>query len=349
MDININQKVNQLLKEYNVDLAYITKFGSILYGTSGPNSDQDIKGLYWPHIDDLILQKRLNSISFTTGKNFSRNTKDDIDISLWSVQYWLELLFKGDTNAIDLLFSMYTLNDNVRLTSINKCQELLGRFWDEPIKLLDIKHTTSYINYAYQQARKYGLKGGRMNILREIKLFFESKLNEDTKYNKVGMYFDELLKLFEGEYCFEKESNNERCLWILSKGLPASVRLYEACNRFKLEYSKYGSRVEEARQNKNIDTKACSHAVRACLQFIELCETGFLQYPLKDANIIKHIKYDKCDWLTEIEPLISSLLDQCKEKAQLVEDNPNILDYHKELIMNYYNKLFKDDSLEILL
>lgn len=74
-----------------------------------------------------------------------------------------------------------------------------------------------------------------------------------------------------------------------------------------------------------------------------------MQYPLKDANIIKHIKYDKCDWLTEIEPLISSLHDQCKEKAQLVEDNPNTLDYHKELIMNYYNKLFKDDSLEILL
>ena len=102
--MNINQKIIELCNEHNVDLAYITKFGSILYGTYSDSSDQDIKGLYWPRIDDLILQKRVNSISFTTGNNYERNTKDDIDISLWSVQYWLELLYKGDTNAIDLFF-----------------------------------------------------------------------------------------------------------------------------------------------------------------------------------------------------------------------------------------------------
>lgn len=156
--MNINQKIIELCNEHNVDLAYITKFGSILYGTYSDSSDQDIKGLYWPRIDDLILQKRVNSISFTTGNNYERNTKDDIDISLWSVQYWLELLYKGDTNAIDLLFSMYTLDDNVRLTSIDDIKELLYKYYNDPIKLLDLKHTTSYINYAYQQARKYGLK-----------------------------------------------------------------------------------------------------------------------------------------------------------------------------------------------
>lgn len=72
-------------KDPGAKVAYLTKFGSILYGTNTPESDTDYKGLYWPSIDSLIMNKIDRSVSFTTGDSHSRNNKDDTDAQLCTI------------------------------------------------------------------------------------------------------------------------------------------------------------------------------------------------------------------------------------------------------------------------
>ena len=85
--------------------------GSKLYGTNNENSDTDIKGVFLPDLNDLILGKAPKHYTFSSGSKYDRNDKDDVDETYYSLQYFLELAAKGDTNAIDLLFA-YT-NKNV--------------------------------------------------------------------------------------------------------------------------------------------------------------------------------------------------------------------------------------------
>ena len=337
----IELKVNNLLAQNNYKLAYITKFGAHLYGTNTENSDIDIRGLYWPDIKDLILEKKLNSISYTTGSNNTKNSSDDFDIQMWSVNYWLTLVNKGDTNAIDLLFSMYSPS---KLVTDDKVKELLIEFYDNPVQLIDLKNTTGYIQYAYLQAKKYGLRGSRIDILKKVKQFFQSKvITESDKQNRIIQYFDELLeKYFESSYLFEKlNSNNDRCVYILGKGYHGSIKLEEAINRLDVEYNKYGERAILAEENKGVDWKAVSHALRACYQMLELIDTGFLVYPLKFAPQILEVKLGKKDWLTEVEPLLAQLLNEVKSKIENVKLNDNVYENSKKVIFNYYNQFLK--------
>lgn len=339
--MEIMKKVEELLDQNNVTLAYLTKFGAHLYGTNTKTSDTDVKGLYWPNINDLILGKNKHSISFKTGDNTSKNNPDDIDIQLWSVGYWLSLVNKGDTNAIDLLFSMYSPS---RLVSDDIVKNLLIEFYNNPIQLIDLKHTKGYVQYAYMQARKYGLRGSRIDILKKVLDFFQSKLNgnKEAQLYRIDQYFDELLSLYsDPSYLFEKKIDNQRCLYIIGKGYCGFIKLYEAINRLQTEYEKYGHRALLAADNEGIDWKAVSHAVRACYQMLELIENGFISYPLKSAPKILDIKLGNKDWLSEVEPLIASLLDEISNKLQSIDSNDNVESNSDKIVLNHYKVYLK--------
>ena len=59
---------------------YLTVFGSHLYGTNTENSDKDYKGIFLPSVKNLILGKKMDSISLTSGNNNSKNSSEDCDI-----------------------------------------------------------------------------------------------------------------------------------------------------------------------------------------------------------------------------------------------------------------------------
>jgi predicted nucleotidyltransferase len=82
------------------------KFGSHLYGTSTPQSDLDVKGVYLPSARDVLLQQIRPMISDSRPKEHGeKNTADDIDREAYSLQRYLELLAQGQTVALDMLFA----------------------------------------------------------------------------------------------------------------------------------------------------------------------------------------------------------------------------------------------------
>ena len=129
--------------------------GSKLYGTDDENSDTDIKGVFVPDIKDLILGKAPKHYQFTTSKQGLRNTKEDIDECYYSIQYFLELLSKGDTNALDLYFA--STNYEKVIIDTPEWAELI----DNKDKLLT-KNMKAYLGYCKSQSMKYSLKGDKL-------------------------------------------------------------------------------------------------------------------------------------------------------------------------------------------
>lgn len=342
MKVEVMKKIHEMFKKDDSKMVYLTKFGSHLYGTSTPSSDSDYKGLFFPSLRDLVLQVKCNSKSYTTGNTDSRNSTEDVDIQFWSVQYWMTLLGKGDTNAIDLLFSMFTKDDSVRRSPKDDITELLGDFVNHPVDLIDLKHNTAYIAYAFMQCKKYGLRGSKVAMLQNCLEFFRSKFTGDNERKRVEIYFDELLSKYKDDsLCFEKETNGERCVWICGKGLTGSTSLEETISRLTYSYKSYGARSIEAANNENVDWKACSHACRACYQIIELAKTGFIQYPLAKAPEIMAVKSGSMDWRSEVEPLIASLIEEAEKALLKVPENPKVKENQESIILRYYAQFLR--------
>ena len=78
-------------------------FGSHLYGTDTPDSDQDFKGIFLPTKEQIFLGKIPKSINENTKKGEGKNTADDVDTEIYSLHYFLKLACEGQTVSLDML------------------------------------------------------------------------------------------------------------------------------------------------------------------------------------------------------------------------------------------------------
>lgn len=303
--------VKILLKE-NEKLLYLTYFGSHLYGTHDENSDVDYKGIFLPSKKDLLLNKSRKSINWKSGNNVEKNSSDDVDVELWSIHYFLELLSKGETNAIDLVYS----------PSNKDCviyqDELVRPVFDNPLSLFDPGEITPLIRYVYSQMKKYGLKGSRLGVIKRIYNYLKQDIinelfDENLLEKKLKVIADDILENFyDGSYCFQKEINGENALVICGKVHLYSIKIAEFYNRIKREYEKYGHRADLAEQNKGIDWKCVMHSYRCAFQMIELLEQGKVTYPLKQKEFLKKVKDAKIDF-KECEKEILNFIEQIEQ------------------------------------
>ena len=154
--MNIEHYISELERKHNITVVYLTKSGSTLYGTNGPDSDVDYKGIFIPNKQDVLLKRDIPYITYTTGNKDSKNTADDIDIHLDSIHTFTRLTAKGETGALDLLFSMFT--DKVvlqRLGFVMAVTDNYTKFFGRNLQ--------AFIGYSVSQLKKYNIKGERYN------------------------------------------------------------------------------------------------------------------------------------------------------------------------------------------
>ena len=75
-------------------------------------------------------------------------------------------------------------------------------------------------------------------------------------------------------------------------------------------YDDYGQRAKQAAENKNIDWKAVSHALRAAIQTKEILVNGAIHYPLRDAPFLLKVKSGRLDYINEVAPALEALMDE---------------------------------------
>lgn len=309
--MNILKVANKVCGENDVELLYLVKFGSHLYGTNTKESDTDYKGLYLPSTQSIILNKDNKSITRNTSTDGDKNTSEDVDFQLWDVRYWLfTLLQKGDTNAIDLLFSI----------SNGECVEYIDsrvvEILNTPLKCFSPSKATAYTGYVIGQAKKYGVKGSRLGVLKRI---YEYLCNTDyTDADRLCDIIEGVEKLFyDSSYCFSKEINNEQALVIYGSVHLENIRVVEFHNRIENQYKKYGERAKQVERNEGIDWKAISHAYRCLFQMEELFETKNIKFPLKNHSKLTDIKLGRYDWKKCEEEIVRGLykVDMLKEEC----------------------------------
>lgn len=286
---------NDLCKASDSTLLYLVYFGSRLYGTSTVNSDTDVKGVFLPALDAVILGKSSRSLRYSTGDDKGRNCAADIDIELWSAGFWTQtLLPAGDTGAQDLLFSVSSPDCVIYRSSI------LDPVFNNPLKFIDLANNRAYAQYSLSQAKKYGIKGSRLGTIRSIWKWLETH----GISGKLAPHIQELVNLGnETSHCFSKEIDGINALVLCGKVHFGGITLAEFKGRVWRDMEKYGARAVAAEKNQGIDFKALSHAMRALDQMEELLLTGSIKYPLAGREKLIKIKNGEIPW-TDLEKMI---------------------------------------------
>ncbi|MDR2056556.1 MAG: nucleotidyltransferase domain-containing protein [Desulfovibrio sp.] len=310
------ERAQTLCRGHGASLLFLTLFGSTLYGTARrESSDLDVRGIFRPSPESLILNSAPKSLHFSTGDRARRNLAGDMDMDLWSVQHWLlRLLPCGDIGALDLLFSpshaACTLYRHPALDAV----------FGNPLRLLDTKGR-AYAEYSLGQAKKYGIKGSRLGALKAVRSWLRAHCPEPRPGERLGDHLDALAaSCADNRFCSLVTARGERALRLCGKLHPGALRLKELIRRLELDMRPYGTWAEEAGDNGDPDFKALSHALRALGQMEELLRTGKIVFPLRDREELLAVREGRYPWRI-IEPRILERLaavDALREQAPFV-------------------------------
>lgn len=297
----------------------LMKHGSHLYGTSGPDSDTDWKGVYMPSERQLFTGKIPKSYSMKPKKTGEgvKNSRDDIDIEIYSLHYFLELASKGETVAIDMLHAppVWPL-----VTSSVWCELHNNR------QMFHTKNLKAFVGYARKQAAKYGIKGGRLNAAKEVIDYFDSCLNEFSLYSGLPMIrlYNVWNNLPEGEHIHKIPTdwpNQPDIYQVCGKQLQSTAKVSYCRDILAKFYEEYGERAKLAARNEGIDWKAVSHALRAAYQVESILTEGDITFPLKPASYLKSVKSGNVPWNQVQEDLETMMarIEKLSEQSDLPE------------------------------
>ena len=319
------------------------KFGSHLYGTNTKDSDTDYKGVFMPSKEQILLGRIPKCYSEKTKVGEGKNTLEDIDTEIYSLHYFLELACQGQTVAIDMLHAPDSM--------ILEKSEIWTKIVAEKKRFIT-KNMQAFLGYAMRQASKYGIKGSRLNAAKSVIMWIKKNIESQHIYYeyRLKMFWDELP---EGEHISKSvDKNGLRVYEVCGKKIQETVTFDYLLDVIVKFYDSYGARAKQAEQNKGIDWKAVSHAIRAGFQLKTLYRIGFITFPLPEAEWLKDVKAGKFDYKTEVAPVLEGIIKQVKELAE-ESDYPESVDRNywdsfivKELEAKMYSQVMEEANGE---
>lgn len=292
------------------------EFGSHLYGTSTSSSDHDYKSVYVPSASDILLQRVKGSLGHKVKRyEGDKNSPEDTDDELYSIQRYLALLSEGQTVTIDMLFAPKPL--------------ISSPLWEEIRANKDsllTKRSAAFVGYCRTQANKYGIKGSRVAAAKEAMEFFKihlERLGSTAKLHEIAA----LLPSLAGEHTHivkleTTPGKSEHFIDCCNRKVSFGNTIKAATEIYSRIYDNYGKRAKLAQTNEGIDWKALSHAVRVANEALELLATAHVTFPLPSAEHILEIKrgllpYD--DVASEIERLLEDV-EKASEVSSLRDE-----------------------------
>ena len=302
-------------------------FGSHLYGTNTENSDTDYKGIFLPTKNEVLLGKIPKHFNSSTGGD-GKNTKDDIDTEIFSLHEFIKHACNGQTIAFDMLHTP----ENMLIETSDIWKKIVKN--KEKFYTKDLK---AFFGYALKQAAKYGIKGSRLTEgERIVNLMMKHNLED-----KMSTIWDEL-PISKYGYHVQSSPNNIKQFMINGKIIQETQYIGYAMSIVDNYIKIYGQRAIDAKENKNIDWKAVSHAIRAALQLKEIYTTSNISYPLKDADFLLEVKNGELDYTTEVAPELEKLM---AEVTKLSEESK----FPKKADRKFWDKFIIDTMKEYVL
>lgn len=275
------------------------KVGSHLYGTDTPESDVDFSGVFIAPKEFYLGLQTVNEVdlSVISKKENGRNDKDAIDRKFYELRKYIKLASENNPNIIEQLF----VNPDNIIFCNSFGEKLLKNRCLFPYQGCYHK----FIGYSFSQKKKMIIKRDNMQDIIKAIEFYE-KL-EDKNHTYVVQYDSELFKdtgqhIRVGDMHLQKNDTIKQAL----------RKLYDRKNKFSGRYDDYVSK-------SGYDTKFASHLIRLLYEGIELLDTGEIQFPLKQSELILDIKNGKFT-IDEIMNMSSDLEDDIRiilEKSNL--------------------------------
>lgn len=302
----MQKKIEEILKsEYpGYKLIYLTVTGSKLFGLDTASSDTDYMGIFIPSKEAFVLKEDIDEICLDTNPE-NKNSKDDLDIKLFSLEKFLNLLtLKGDGGAFDILFSMFS---NKVIYETKESLILKSRYKD-----IICNKAEGFVGFAYKQASKYSVKGDRLQTLEDvIKTITDLDLSKKTKIKEA---YPTLKEKFKDNYlvCFRFIEGEGEYISVLNRMQVENATVSHYLSFLDGLKSTFGSRAQKAKDANGLDYKAFSHAIRATVEAKELITTGFITLPLKEADraFIKDVKIGKYKDIKYLSNLMDERVDE---------------------------------------
>lgn len=312
------------------------QFGSSLYGTRTPQSDEDFKSVFVPSARAILLQRVKPVHSHQRPKAVNeRNVAGDVDEEKFSVQKYLALLAEGQTVTIDMLFA--------------PDWAIIGDVSPEWREIVANKHrlvtskSAAFVGYCQRQAAKYGIKGSRIAAARAALAVLAVGMLSNGATAKLRELVEPInVLLIDSEHMgwvdIPGARGDERHWEVCGRKLPLSASIGNAYFIVESLIKEYGHRALMAESQKGVDWKALCHAVRIATQAIELLNTGHITFPRPDAQRILEIKRGERlyqDVAAEIEDLLVQV-----EEAAAASALPAMpdLEWIDDFVANTYRK-----------
>ena len=309
--------INNIIEQLNVPgtLLYLTQYGSHLYGLNTENSDLDFRGIFLSTLNDLILHKDLDEynteiqlykitnvdggVYYKTESpscivNTCRLETIKVDIKIFSLQKFIKLCSKADTNALDVLFSI--TNDNIpkyeySMYLLDRIQSVIQVLYRCRYKLINMDRLESPCTYAFKQATKYGVKGKRRSKL--LYVLDRCKFLSDIHNVEDLIPFIELDDKYLKIDTLDNKGTLEKYLNVcgVQHQFNLCIKRFKQRIQDKLDKEYTSQRTIDACDGN--DWKALSHAIRILTQVKELLETGSIQFPNKNRQFLLDIKLGK--------------------------------------------------------
>lgn len=319
------------------------KFGSHLYGTNTPESDTDFKGVYVPDKYDIILQRVKPVIVRSTGDPKEKNSSEDIDDELFSLQKYFSMLMSGDMIAYEMLF-------------VKKEQALVwSDEWDVIHRMrarLINRDIKGFVGYIRSQVNKYGVKGSRIATARRATSMFETLCamkGHNAKLREVDFsVFEDFVEMMD--HCsivYLPSSKNDETLHpyfeVLNRKISMNISLKEAYNITNRILIEYGHRAQEAENNQNVDWKSVYHAVRVSEQALELLSTGQLTFPRHNVPDLMRIRRGERPFMDVAHQLEDNLdrLERMMETSVLPAESDD--QYMNKIVYECYLEQVQND------
>jgi predicted nucleotidyltransferase len=313
--MRIEQFIKEFEEQYNYKIVYVTQYGSKLYGTDNPNSDTDYKGIFIPSRESVLLKKDIEHYNFNSNNNNTRNSKDDIDLQLFSIYKWFTLLKKGETGAIDILFSLFREE-----TQVYNDREFTNIVMQNYRKFYN-KNLHSFLGYCVGQSKVYNVRGERFNELHLFVNYFNALVKERGEHKLETMFplVEELFTNKKYKYIKFIKAPTSRgsggakdgiYIEILGKRFLGTVTVNYFSQRITEMEEQFGNRARASA--KGVDFKALSHAVRVIDEVEELIDESFITFPLKNRVYITSIK--------EGHEKLEDVMDYIDQKLNIVQE-----------------------------
>lgn len=274
--------------------------GSKLYQLDEPDSDIDYKGLFLPDVSELLLMR--------AQKNERKKVSENVEYENFALQNFVKLVARGEDVAITMLHA----SDNKVVIDSD-----IYKYLRKNRKMFYTKSLTGSLGYAKEQAFKYALRADRINAVAYV-----IEILERAKAIGVARIFQIYDDLPEGKYCVKEieplnRSEDKRFFECAGKKVTSNTSIDYAIDIYKNLYNLYGDRVKIANSLDGKDYKSISHAFRCGYQLRAIYVDGGFEYPLRETQFLRDVKFRKVNYLKDnLDEKLNLLISEVEELSK---------------------------------